>query len=163
MWYIVELTLHSYQPGGSSGFNGDSDPLSNGKACMRDAAIMQRLGVRLLPNPFPYCGLLIFLAQVNTIRVYNLSPALVHDECASIFNAAGIHMIIDVNSPLPGGALDRTDPAKSYNPAYFHQVYGVIESFKNYPNTLAFFSGNEVINEQSHKSVPAYIRVCYHQ
>ncbi|BDD62338.1 1 3-beta-glucanosyltransferase gel2 [Monascus purpureus] len=128
-----------YQPGGSSGFDGKSDPLSNGTSCLRDAAIMQHLGV-------------------NTIRVYNLSPGLNHDECASIFNGAGIYMILDVNSPLTGGYLDRTDPASTYNPTYYNQVFGVIEAFKNYPNTLGFFAGNEVINEQSVRSVPSYIR-----
>ena len=40
-----------YQPGGSSGFNPGSgiDPLSNGTACVRDAALMQRLGVDCNP------------------------------------------------------------------------------------------------------------------
>lgn len=37
--------VFSYQPGGSSGFDGKSDPLSNGTSCLRDAAIMQHLGV----------------------------------------------------------------------------------------------------------------------
>lgn len=68
-------------------------------------------------------------------------------------------MVLDVNSPLEGDNLDRTDPKGSYNAEYFKQVFGVIEGFKNYPNTLAFFSGNEVINEQSSKDVPPYLRV----
>lgn len=71
-------------------------------------------------------------------------------------------MVLDVNSPLEGDNLDRTDPKGSYNAEYFKQVFGVIEGFKNYPNTLAFFSGNEVINEQSSKDVPPYIRVFHH-
>ncbi|KAE8152396.1 Glucanosyltransferase-domain-containing protein [Aspergillus avenaceus] len=128
-----------YQPGGSSGFTKKKDPLSDKDACLRDAALMQRLGV-------------------NTIRVYNLEPSLSHDDCASIFNAAGIYMILDVNSPLYGGYIDRTAPKSTYNSQYYEQVFGVIEAFKNYPNTLGFFSGNEVINEQSVKEVPAYIR-----
>lgn len=98
---------------------------------------------------------------INTIRIYNLSPTLNHDECASIFNAAGIYMILDVNSPLSGDSLDRTAPWESYNPKYFsEQVFPVIEAFSGYPNTLAFFAGNEVINEDSVRLVPAYIRVC---
>jgi hypothetical protein len=95
---------------------------------------------------------------VNTIRIYNLSPSLNHDDCASIFNAAGIYMILDVNSPLYGSYIDRTAPKSSYNAVYYEQVFGVIEAFKNYPNTLGFFAGNEVINEQSVKEVAAYIR-----
>ncbi|KAL4891511.1 Glucanosyltransferase-domain-containing protein [Aspergillus ambiguus] len=128
-----------YQPGGSGGFSGKSDPLTDKDACLRDAALMQRLGV-------------------NTVRIYNMSPNLDHDDCMSIFNAAGIYLIFDVNSPLEGGYLDRTDPESTYNAVYFQQVFGIIEAFKDYPNTLGFFAGNEVINEQSVKDVPAYVR-----
>ncbi len=58
-WSSADVS--SYQPGGSAGFIGGSgiDPLSNGTLCLRDAALMQRLGV-------------------NTIRVYNLDPSLNH-------------------------------------------------------------------------------------
>lgn len=60
----------AYQPGGSAGYNPGSgvDPLSNKDECLRDAALMQILGV-------------------NAIRVYNIDPDVNHDECASIFNA----------------------------------------------------------------------------
>jgi hypothetical protein len=36
----------AYQPGGSSGYDPSSgiDPLSDGDVCLRDAALMQRLG-----------------------------------------------------------------------------------------------------------------------
>lgn len=62
----------AYQPGGSSGFdeNDGRDPLSNKDDCLRDAALMQTLGV-------------------NAIRVYSVDPDLNHDDCASIFNAVG--------------------------------------------------------------------------
>ena len=60
----------AYQPGGSSGYDPEKgkDPLSHKDECMRDAALMQVLGI-------------------NAIRVYNLDPNLNHDDCASIFNA----------------------------------------------------------------------------
>lgn len=35
----------AYQPGGASGYNDGSDPLSNPEACLRDAALIQQLGV----------------------------------------------------------------------------------------------------------------------
>lgn len=95
---------------------------------------------------------------VNTIRVYNLDPTLDHQACASIFNAAGIYMILDVNSPLPNQSLDRGSPWNSYNSDYMTRVFQVVESFHNYNNTLGFFSGNEVINEDSVIQVPGYIR-----
>lgn len=117
------------------------DPLSNGTICLRDAALMQRLGV-------------------NAIRVYNLDPDLNHDLCASIFNAVGIYMLLDVNSPLPGQSINRGDPASSYNSDYLSRIFGVVENFKNYPNTLGFFGGNEVINDDaSSGKVPPYVRV----
>lgn len=56
-------------------------------------------------------------------------------------------MLVDVNSPLPGQSIDRSAPATSYNVAYLNRVFSVIEAFQNYPNTLLFFAGNEVIND----------------
>lgn len=99
------------------------------------------------------------LTQVNTIRVYNLNPEANHDECASIYNAAGIYMILDVNGPAGGESVNREDPVSSYHEGYLERIFGVVESFKDYPNTLGFFGGNEVINEDSVKAVPAYLRV----
>ncbi|KAI1372278.1 glycoside hydrolase family 72 protein [Hypoxylon crocopeplum] len=132
----------AYQIGGSSGYDPShgKDPLSNGDVCKRDAALMQALGV-------------------NTIRVYNLDPNLNHDDCASIFNAAGMYMIIDVNSPLSGESLNSGAPWESYYAAYLNRTFAVVEAFKSYPNTLGFFSGNEVIdNVKTGSTVPPYVR-----
>jgi 1,3-beta-glucanosyltransferase GAS3 len=96
--------------------------------------------------------------KINTLRVYNLNPDVNHDECASIFNAAGIYMILDVNSPLPNQSLNRIAPWESYSSDYLARVFQVVENFKAFPNLLGFFSGNEVINEESVVEVPAYIR-----
>jgi hypothetical protein len=90
--------------------------------------------------------------------VYNLEPTLDHNKCASIFNAAGIYMILDVNSPLTNGYLDRTAPWTTYTNAYYGQVFGVIEAFKSFDNVLGFFAGNEVINEDATRLTPAYVR-----
>ncbi|KAL8854387.1 MAG: hypothetical protein Q9221_000874 [Calogaya cf. arnoldii] len=132
----------AYQPGGSAGFIAGSgiDPLSNGTQCLRDAALMQRLGI-------------------NVIRVYNLDPSLNHDLCASIFNAVGIYMLLDVNSPLPNESLNPGDLASSYNAAYLSRTFAVVEAFMNFPNLLGFFSGNEVIQfPGSEEVVPPYLR-----
>lgn len=90
--------------------------------------------------------------------MYNLEPSLNHDKCASIFNAAGIYMILDVSNPLAGGYLDRSAPWTTYSAIYYKQVFGVIEGFKNYDNVLGFFAGNEVINEDAHYMAPKYVR-----
>lgn len=95
---------------------------------------------------------------VNTIRVYNLSPDLNHDACVSIFNAAGMYMIIDVNSGQSGEYIDRSDPSSTYTKEYMNHIFAVVEAFWDYPNLLGFFAGNEILNEDSDKSAPAYIR-----
>ncbi|KAL6400685.1 hypothetical protein AUP68_16399 [Ilyonectria robusta] len=71
----------AYQPGGSAGYDPETgkDPLSHKDQCMRDAALMQILGI-------------------NAIRVYNLDPDINHDECASIFNA--VSDISNLSSPV---------------------------------------------------------------
>ncbi|KAF2863783.1 glycoside hydrolase family 72 protein, partial [Piedraia hortae CBS 480.64] len=130
-----------YQPGGSSSYGtGQGDPLSNSTLCLRDAALMQRLGI-------------------NVIRSYNLDPTLDHDECASIFNAAGIYMLLDVNSPLVGESLNRLDPVGSYTAKYLSHIFGVVEAFMHYPNTLGFFAGNKILDAPATvKTDPKYIR-----
>ncbi|KAK4146445.1 Glucanosyltransferase-domain-containing protein [Dichotomopilus funicola] len=132
----------AYQPGGSAGYDEASgrDPLSDPDICLRDAALLQILGV-------------------NTIRVYNVNPNVNHDKCASIFNAAGMYMVLDVNSPLVGESLTSYHPWESYYAAYLNRTFAVVEAFKDYPNTLAFFSGNEVLNnEETGADVPPYVR-----
>jgi len=138
----LQIVGMAYQPGGSAGYNPKTgkDPLSHKEECLRDAALMQVLGV-------------------NAIRVYNLDPDVNHDECASIFNAAGMYMMIDVNSPLPGEAITSFEPWTSYFTEYLNRTFAIVEAFSNYPNTLLFFSGNEIINDlPSAEFVPPYMR-----
>ena len=72
----------------------------------------------------------------------------------------GIYMLLDVNSPLPGESIDRAEPWTTYTTSYLNRTFAVVEAFKNYPNTLLFFAGNEVINDDpSGAVVPPYMRV----
>lgn len=98
--------------------------------------------------------------QFNTLRVYNIDPTLNHDECASIFNSVGIYMILDINSPLPGGSLVTHNAASSYTSNYLtSRAFAMVEAFKNYPNLLGFFSANELIYDiPSGGPDPPYIR-----
>ena len=96
---------------------------------------------------------------INTIRIYNLDPDLNHDDCVSIFNGVGIYMLIDVNSPLPDQSLDPGNLASSYSLTYLNHTFAVVEAFKNYPNTLGFFSANEVMDTVGTGGTsPPYIR-----
>ncbi|GMM28972.1 putative 1,3-beta-glucanosyltransferase [Martiniozyma asiatica (nom. inval.)] len=131
-----------YQPGGSSSYtsSGSSDVLTDGESCARDATVLQNLGA-------------------NTIRVYTVNPDLNHDECMSIFNAAGIYVILDVNSPLAGESLNRDDPGSSYYTSYVERIFKVIENFRGYSNVAGFFIGNEVINDDTSAGKnPKYLR-----
>lgn len=69
-------------------------------------------------------------------------------------------MLIDVNSPLAGESIDRSAPWTTYTTSYLNRTFAVVEAFKNFPNTLLFFAGNEVINDiPTGKTVPPYMRV----
>lgn len=39
------------------------------------------------------------------------------------------------------------------------RIFSMVEAFKGYPNLLGFFGANEIINEDSVKSIPSYVRV----
>ena len=71
-------------------------------------------------------------------------------------------MLLDVNSPLPNESINRAQPWTTYDSDYLNRTFAVVEAFKNYPNTLLFFAGNEVINDDASGSVvPPYMRVSF--
>ncbi|XXH03377.1 hypothetical protein Hte_009775 [Hypoxylon texense] len=121
-----------YQPGGSS---ANLDPLADTTICNRDIAKFKELGV-------------------NTVRVYSVDNSANHDECMQALNDAGIYLVLDVNNP--SYSINRDEPAPSYNDVYLQSVFATIDEFAKYDNTLAFFSGNEVINDkpESVKAAP---------
>ncbi|ODV90095.1 glycoside hydrolase family 72 protein, partial [Tortispora caseinolytica NRRL Y-17796] len=129
-----------YQPGGSSSVRKGNDPLADLGSCIRDAYMLQQLGI-------------------NTIRVYSVDPSVNHDECMSLFAAAGIYLLLDVNTPLANQHIHRYEPWTTYTKNYLNHVFSVIEAFAGYPNTLGFFAGNEVINDyDSGQVAPAYMK-----
>lgn len=66
----------------------------------------------------------------------------------SMLAAAGIYLVLDVNSPLPNHHLNRMEPWKSYHSEYLTNVFKVVEQFSYYNNTLGFFAGNEIVNDK---------------
>ncbi|KAK4462038.1 Glucanosyltransferase-domain-containing protein [Cladorrhinum samala] len=112
-----------YQPGGSSAMQ---DPLADKVICQRDITQFKKLGI-------------------NTVRVYITDNSANHDDCMNGLADAGIYVIIDANNPRY--SINRYDPAQSYNAQYLQSVFATIDAFIKYDNTLAFFSGNEVVND----------------
>ena len=121
-----------YQPGGSS---ANIDPLADTSVCGRDIPKFKELGV-------------------NTIRVYSVDNAKDHKECMQQLADAGIYLVLDVNNPEY--SIRRDKPGQSYNAEYLQSIFASIDEFQKYDNTLAFFSGNEVINDEkgSTKTAP---------
>lgn len=69
---------------------------------------------------------------------------------------AGIYLVLDTDNDKY--SLNRDDPVKSYNSVYLQSVFATIDAFASYPNTLAFLSGNEVINNASNTNVAPYVK-----
>ncbi|PQE33291.1 1,3-beta-glucanosyltransferase gel1 protein [Rutstroemia sp. NJR-2017a WRK4] len=124
-----------YQPGGGTGVT--SDPISNATACKRDIKYFSELGI-------------------NTIRVYAVDNTADHDECMNALADAGIYLVLDTDTPLY--SLNRNEPKKSYNSVYLQSVFATIDKFANYTNTLAFLSGNEVINDVNNTDCAPYVK-----
>jgi hypothetical protein len=122
-----------YQPGGSDG----PDPLSNSATCKRDIAAMKDLGL-------------------NTIRVYTVDNSLDHDDCMQQLADAGIYLILDVNTSK--FAINRDFPEDSYNEIYLQHVFATVDVFKGYPNTMAFFAGNEVVNAPNNTAAATVVK-----
>jgi hypothetical protein len=123
-----------YQPGGSSKL---VDPIADETTCTRDIAEFTKLGI-------------------NTVRIYTVDNTANHDACMSALAAAGMYLVLDVNTP--NYSLNRATPAVSYNSDYLQNIFATIDAFANYTNTLAFFSGNEVINDDTTTSAAPYVK-----
>ncbi len=113
------------------------DPLADETTCTRDIAEFTKLGL-------------------NTVRVYTVDNTANHDACMAALAAANMYLVLDVNTPLY--SLNRATPAPSYNSVYLQNIFATIDAFANYTNTLAFFSGNEVINDDTTTSAAPYVK-----
>ncbi|KAL4884245.1 Glucanosyltransferase-domain-containing protein [Aspergillus karnatakaensis] len=123
-----------YQPGGSSNL---ADPIADVEGCKRDLKKFKDLGL-------------------NTIRVYSVDNSKEHDECMDLLAEAGIYLVLDVNTP--DYSINREDPHPSYNEVYLQYIFATVDKFAKYKNTLAFFSGNEVINDGPSSVTAPYVK-----
>jgi len=74
-----------------------------------------------------------------------LDPYIDHNQCASIFNYAGIYMMLDVNSPLPNQSINQDDPSSSYDSAYLNRTFAILDAFREFPNTLGVSFNREAL------------------
>jgi len=123
-----------YQPGGSSNL---VDPLADPEICKRDIAKFKELGT-------------------NVVRIYSVDNSANHDTCMQELADAGIYLVLDTNTP--DYSINRADPAPSYNSVYLQNVFATIDIFVKYSNTLAFFSANEVINDDKTTATAPYVK-----
>ena len=121
--------------GGGTGV--ETDPISDAAACERDIPYFTQLGI-------------------NTVRVYAVDNSANHDACMDALAAAGIYLVLDTDTSLY--SLNRNDPSESYNSVYLQSVFATIDEFAGYSNTLAFLSGNEVINNATNTNCAPYVK-----
>ncbi|KAF1829615.1 hypothetical protein BDW02DRAFT_573789 [Decorospora gaudefroyi] len=123
-----------YQPGGSA---AQKDPIADEDGCKRDIAEFEKLGI-------------------NTIRIYTVDNSADHDTCMGLLAEAGIYLALDLNTP--DYSINRANPQKSYNNVYLQSLFATVEMFAKYDNTLLFFSGNEVINDDNTTGCAPYVK-----
>ncbi|KAK6515064.1 hypothetical protein TWF506_007415 [Arthrobotrys conoides] len=123
-----------YQPGGAS---DPKDPLADPAICGRDIPALKELGL-------------------NAIRVYIIDSAADHDECMKMLDDAGIYLILDVNTPRH--SITRDDPGISYNEVYLQHVFGTMDVMSKYSNLMAYFAGNEVVNNETNTYAATYVK-----
>lgn len=93
---------------------------------------------------------------INAVRIYTVDNTANHDACMQALADAGIYLVLDVNTP--DYSINRADPGPSYNDVYLQNVFATIDAFHGYDNTLAFFSGNEVINDPESSAAAPYVK-----
>jgi 1,3-beta-glucanosyltransferase GAS1 len=90
----------------------------------------------------------------NTIRVYAIDPTADHDQCMQMLTDAGIYVIADLSSP--GNSIIRDSP--TWNDDLYARYTSVIDVMANYTNTLGFFAGNEVSNNNTNTDASAFVK-----
>ncbi|KAK6355929.1 hypothetical protein TWF718_000307 [Orbilia javanica] len=123
-----------YQPGGAS---DPKDPLADPEICGRDIPAMKELGL-------------------NAVRVYIIDSSADHDECMKMLDDAGIYLILDVNTPRH--SITRDNPGISYNEVYLQHVFGTMDVMSKYSNLMAYFAGNEVVNDETNTYAATYVK-----
>ncbi|ODQ79188.1 carbohydrate-binding module family 43 protein [Babjeviella inositovora NRRL Y-12698] len=112
-----------------------SDPLADAAACKRDIQYFTDL-------------------NTNVLRVYAVNTSLDHDDCMTQLADAGIYVILDLSEP--DLSINRESP--SWTIELYNRYTSVVDMFANYTNTLGFFAGNEVTNNNTNTDASAFVK-----
>lgn len=112
-----------------------TDPLADGDACKRDLPYLLEL-------------------QTNVIRVYAVDTSKDHDTCMNLFAENGIYVIADLSEP--GLSIIRSEP--SWTVALLNRYTTVVDQLQQYSNTLGFFAGNEVTNNNTNTDASPFVK-----
>ncbi|KAH9996733.1 carbohydrate-binding module family 43 protein [Xylariaceae sp. FL0662B] len=138
-FYIKGIAYQQEAGGGPGGSDSKSkkyvDPLADEKVCKRDVPLLEKLGV-------------------NTIRTYAIDPEADHSACMKMLDDAGIYVIADLGEPAL--SINRDSPA--WNVELFDRYKGVMENLAKYDNTIGFFAGNEVTNNNTNTGASAFVK-----
>lgn len=135
--FFMKGIAYQQEVGAGSGSTGSKyiDPLSDKKICERDIPIMKDL-------------------QTNTIRTYAIDPTKDHSDCMKLLDEAGIYVVADLGEPSL--SINRESPA--WNTDLFDRYKGVVDEMSKYTNTIGFFAGNEVTNNNTNTPASAYVK-----
>lgn len=111
------------------------DPLKDGTICERDIPLLAELGT-------------------NTIRTYAIDPDVDHSACMKLLEDNGIYVIADLGEPAL--SINRDSPA--WDVDLFDRYKSVVDELGKYENTIGFFAGNEVSNNNSNTEASAYVK-----
>lgn len=130
--FFMKGIAYQQQPSDTSTF---TDPLIDSAACKRDLPYLLEL-------------------QTNVLRVYSVNISENHDECMNLFAENGIYIIADLSEPAL--SISRTDP--SWTVSLYDRYTSVVDMMQNYTNTLGFFAGNEVTNNNTNTNASPYVK-----
>lgn len=86
--------------------------------------------------------------------MYALDPTKNHDDCMNMLADAGIYVIADLSAP--GSSINRDSP--SWDDDLYSRYTSVVDAMANYTNTLGFFAGNEVSNNNTNTDASAFVK-----
>lgn len=97
--------------------------------------------------------------NVNAVQVTHINPDLDHDLCVSIFNGAGIYVAVGLEDYQP--AWEEDAPA-GYNQDFLNRSFAIVDAFKDYENTLAFYvADSSRFSNETFPELQPYMRVSY--